>query len=154
MSNKKLSRMQLLTAEIFCYSFAHYADRVGIGKLRFDKLMPEDTVKLELALKENWNLTRTAKELEVDTDTAAALLASTRNALKVVDAANPAIGFREAIIQLVSDAADKGLNSDDDVKRLVEQICYRVSDLRFLLIADGSELKTYCKEFRVSRDNF
>lgn len=93
-------------------------------------------------------LSRTANELGVDADTAAALLTSTRNAIKIVDAPNPAIGFREAINQLVSDAAEKGLNTDDDVTHLVTQICYRVSDLRFLLMVDNSELKTYCKDFR------
>ena len=148
MSDNSLNRLQLLTAEIFSYSFAHFADHVGIGNVRFDKLMPDDAQKLETAVKENWNLSRTANELGVDADTAAALLTNTRNAINIVDAPNPAIGFREAISQLVLDAAEKGLNSEDDVAHLVTQICYRVSDLRFLLMADKSELKTYCKDFR------
>ena len=100
MSDNSLTRLQLLTAEIFSYSFAHYADRVGIGNARFDKLMPDDATKLETAVNENWNISRTANELDIDADTAAALLTSTRNAISIVDAKNPARGFREAINQL------------------------------------------------------
>ena len=106
MSDKKLTRAQLLTAEIFSYSFANYANHVGIGHVRFEKLMPDSAAKLERAVNEEWNLSRTANELDVDTDTAAALLNSTRKALRVVDAANPASAFREAITQLVSNAAE------------------------------------------------
>ena len=98
--------------------------------------------------RENWNLTRVADEMDVDTDDAASMLASTRAAIKVVDAENPAAAFRESMTQLLTKAAEDGLTTDDAIKNVVTQICYRVSDLGYLLAADNSDLKTFCQEFR------
>ena len=47
MTDKRLSRSQLLAAEIFGYSYAKYVDHLGIGNIRFDKLMPDDAIKLD-----------------------------------------------------------------------------------------------------------
>ena len=148
MDHELLSRLQFLTAEIFAYSYANYANHLGIGHERFEKLMPDNALKLEQAVRENWNISRVADELDVDSDTAASLLASTRDAIKVVDAENPAAAFRESMTQLLTKAAEEGLTTDDAIKNVVTQICYRVSDLGYLLAAENSDLKTYCQEFR------
>jgi hypothetical protein len=148
MEDKTLSRQQFLTAEIFAYSYANYADHMGIGNDRFENLMPDDAATLEKAVIENWEIARVAKTLAVDCDAASSLIASTKDALKIVDARNPAIAFREAILQLVTKSSEEGLDSDDAVSNLVTQVCYRVSDLAHLLAADGTDLMSYCKELR------
>lgn len=148
MNDKKLTRQHLLAAEIFSYSFANYANHLGIGNERFEKLMPDDASILELAVNENWEINRVATAFDFDTDTASSLITKTKNALKVVDAASPVIAFREAVGQLVSKASEEGLNSDDAVRDLVTQVCYRVSDLAHLLVADGTDLMSHCEAFR------
>ena len=148
MADKTLTRIQFLTAEIFSYSYANYANHLGIGHERFERLMPKEAIKLERAVKEGWDISKVAKDLNVDTDTAASLLMQTKDALKVVDAKNPASAFRESIAQIVAKASEEGLDSDSAVSELVTQICYRVSDLRFLLNAAETDLKSLCEEFR------
>ena len=152
MDSKPLNRHQFLTAEIFEYSYANYADHLGIGHERFERLMPDDAAKLELAVNENWDITRLANALDVDADTASSLIASTKNALKIVDAANPAIAFREAITQLIAKASEEGLDSDNAVCGLVTQVCYRVSDLAHLLAANATDLMSHCEELRREPD--
>ena len=49
-----MNRAQLLAAEIFGYSFANYADHLGIGNVRYERLMPEDVETLETAEREGW----------------------------------------------------------------------------------------------------
>ena len=44
-----MNRRQLLAAETFHYSYANYANHLGIGNIRFDKLMPDDVDTLERA---------------------------------------------------------------------------------------------------------
>ena len=148
MKEKTLTRHQFLTAEIFAYSYANYVNHLGIGHDRFERLMPNHAATLEQAVKENWEINRVAKTLSVDADTASSLIANTRDALKIVDARNPAFAFREAIMQLVAKASEEGLDSDDSVSNLVTQICYRASDLAHLLAADRSDLMSHCKELR------
>ena len=152
MENKELSRHQLLAAEIFGYSYANYQDHLGIEHIRFDELMPQDAEKLETAVAEEWPIARVAEELEVDTDNAASLLESTRNAIRVVDAENPAESFRESVRRLIQRAASEGLNDDDSTEQLVIQICYRASDLAYLLEAEGNSLSRYCRHLRRESD--
>ena len=154
MNDKVLNRNQFLTAEIFAYSYANYADHLGIGNERFENLMPNDAATLELAVNEKWEISRLAKVLGIDSDTASSLIASTKDALKIVDAKNPAIAFREAITQLVTKTSEEGLNSDDAVRNLVTQVCYRVSDLAHLLAAEGTDLMSHCKELRKELDDY
>ena len=42
-----MNRAQLLAAEIFDYSFANSADHLGIGNVRYERLMPKDAETLE-----------------------------------------------------------------------------------------------------------
>jgi hypothetical protein len=152
MSDKFMSREQLLAAEIFGYSYANYLDHLGIGNVRFDSMMPKDAKTLEKAVAENWDLKRVAKELDVEADVAATLLTATRHAIEVVDAENPAEAFRNSVRQVVQRAATEGLDSDESIEQLVVQICYRVSDLSYLLKRDGNNLDRYCRHLRRERD--
>ena len=152
MPKRKLTRVQLLAAEIFGYSYANYVDHLGIGNVRFDSLMPQDAKILERAVAEAWNLERVAEELDVDPDNAAALMSATRDALEVVDAENPAEAFRNSVRQILLHAGTEGLDSDEAIEQLVIQICYRVSDLSHLLRRDGNPLARYCRHFRREPD--
>ncbi len=148
MSDKEMSRQQLLAAEIFGYSYANYINHLDIGNVRFDSMMPQDAATLEQAVTENWDLERVARALDVDTDNAAALVNAARDAIDVVDAENPAEAFRNSVRQLLRRAATEGLDSDEAIEQLVIQICYRVSDLSCLLKRDGNQLSRYSRHFR------
>ena len=152
MEDMKLSRQQLLAAEIFGYSYANYRDHLGIGNPRFDELMPQDAETLETAVREEWPIARVAEKLEVDTDTAASLLDGTREGLEVVDAENPAESYRASVRQVVKRAVAEGLADDDAIEQLVIQLCYRVSDLAYLLKAEGSNLSRYSRHLRREPD--
>ncbi len=144
----KLTKDHLLAAEIFGYSFANYRDHLGIGHVRYEDLMPNDAKLLRRAVNENWPLTKVAKTLKVDSDDAADLVEGANQAIAVVDASTPAESFRVAIRQLVQEASEAGLNSAQDVERLVTQICYRVSDLSCLLQEHDQTLSDYCQDLR------
>ena len=152
MENRELSRYHLLAAEIFGYSYANYRDHLGIGNLRFEELMPQDAKRLEAAVSEDWPIGRVAQELEVDTDNAAALVNATRDAIQVVDADNPSESFRNVVRQVIQRAVAEGLNDDEAIEELVTQMCYRVSDLAYLLKAEGSDLSRYCRHLRREPD--
>jgi len=148
MENMKLSRYQLLAAEIFGYSYANYRNHLGIGNIRFDSLMPQDAKTLESAVLEEWPIARVAQEIDVDADIAASLLNRTRDGLDVVDAVNPSESYRQSVRQLVKRAAVEGLTDEDAIDQLVIQLCYRVSDLAYLLEAEGSTLSRYSRHLR------
>ncbi|MBM4075984.1 MAG: hypothetical protein FJ267_10105 [Planctomycetes bacterium] len=82
---------------------------MGIGNIRFDKLMLNDAKILEQAIVEGWKIPRVAKKLDVDTDSASSLLAATREASEVVDAKNFVEAFRSAIRQVIQHSLRKGL---------------------------------------------
>lgn len=148
MSGKKMNRHQLMAADVFGYSYDHYFDRIGIGKIRFDKLMPNDIKLLERAIAEKWKLERVARELEIDTDAAASLLEATRNAMAIADAPTPTEAFRTSLRNLVQRVSEKGLDSDESIENLVLQICYRVADFSHLLTREGQTLEQCSGELR------
>jgi hypothetical protein len=147
-----MKRYHLLAAEIYGYSFANYQDHLGIGNIRYDKLMPDDARKLERAHAESCPLERIAQELNVDTDEAAAALEAYRCARKVVDAENPAESFRAAVRQVIENAVAKGLDDAASIEALVKQICYRASDLSVLLEREGHQLSRYSRHLRREPD--
>lgn len=152
MSNTHLTREQLLAAEIFGYSYANYVDHLGIGNVRFDELMPRYALKLEQAVAEDWPLMRVAEELDTDTDNAADLIKAAKDALRVMEAENPAEAFRQAVRQVVEQAVADGFDEPDAIEQLVTQICYRTSDLAYLLKSEGSSLSRYSRHLRREAD--
>src|ERR1051326_8050719 len=95
--SKKMTREQLLAAEIYGYSFANYQDHLGIGNVRYERLMPDTVRTLEQAAKQNWPVSRIAEVLNVDIDEAEELTAALKRARQVVDSENPAELFRNAV---------------------------------------------------------
>jgi hypothetical protein len=143
-----MDRYQLLAAEIFGYSYANYEDHLGIGNIRYDKLMPDDAQTLERADAASWSLDRIAQALEVDRDQAAVSLQAYRRACEVVDAGNPAESFRVAVRQVLESATAKGLNDDESIEDVLIQICYRAADLAYLLDRKGKPLSRYSRHLR------
>jgi hypothetical protein len=142
-----MKRKHLMAAEIFGYSYDNYEDHLG-GNVRFDSLMPEDVWQLELALEGKKEIREVAKSLDVAEDVAQGLVETAGQARAVVDAANPAESFREAVRQLVEQACEKGMEGAEVVDGLVGQICYRAADFGFLLQQEGHRLEQYSRHLR------
>jgi hypothetical protein len=147
-----MKRDQLLAAEIFGYSYANYQDHLGIGNVRYERLMPETVNVLARAAKESWPLRRLADELDTDPENAEDLLDGYRRAVQVVDAADPAESFRSAVRFVIQDAVAEGLSTDEEVERLVIQVCYRAADLAYLLKQRGETLARYSRHLRREPD--
>jgi hypothetical protein len=43
---------------------------------------------------------------------------------------------------------ESGIESAEDIEKLVRQICYRAADLAYLLKAEGSSLSRYSRHLR------
>jgi hypothetical protein len=143
-----VNREQLLAAEIFGYSFANYQDHLGIGNVRYERLMPETARTLEKAAKENWSASTVAKELRLDIDVAEKLIAAFDRARQIVDAENPAELFRNAVRYAIQDAAEEGLHDSESIEALVTRICYRAADLAFVLQIRKEPLSRYSRHLR------
>jgi hypothetical protein len=143
-----MNRYHLLAAEIYGYSFANYQDHLGIGNVRFEKLMPATARTLERAQAQHWSVAKLARALDVTKDEAAELLQAFRRARDVVDAENAAESFRWAVRQTIESAVAEGLGDEPSIERLVTQICYRASDLAVLLEREGKPLSRYSRHLR------
>jgi hypothetical protein len=126
-----LTREQLLAAEIFGYSFANYRDHLGIGNDRYERQMPASVTVLEGAARESWLPSKVAARLETDEENARDLLDGYHRATAVIDAENPAEGFRNAVRFAIRDAVAGGLSTEPAIEKLVTQICFRTADLAF-----------------------
>jgi len=143
-----VNRDQLLAAEIFCYSFANYEDHLGIGNVRYERLMPETARTLEKAAKENWATAKLAMKLKVSMKEAEAFAKDFERARQVVDAENPAESFRNGVRFSTQDAVEQGLHDAESIEALVKQICYRAADLAYLLKMRGEPLFRYSRHLR------
>lgn len=146
-----MNRKQLLAAETFHYSYAHYADHLG-GNIRFDKWMPRDVNVLDRAEREGWDDARLAQALEVPEDRVEFWRVSYQRAKDIVDAPTSAESFRRGVRYSIQDAVEEGLTDDKAIERLVTQICYRAADLAYLLDLEGESLSDYSLELREESD--
>ena len=143
-----MNRAQLLAAETFGYSFINYADHLGIGNVRYERLMPEDAETLEAAEREGWPASKIAAALEVDVERAEELREAFQRARAVVDAENPAEAFRHGVRFSIWHAVEEGLRDPESIEKLVTQICYRAADLAFPLERAGKTLSQYSRHLR------
>jgi len=67
-----------------------------------------------------------------------------------VYAGNAEASFREAIKASILLSIESGLNSEENINKLVDQICYRTSDLAYLLDLEEKELSDYSGSLRQS----
>src|SRR5215475_1121746 len=146
-----MERKYLLAAELFNYSYANYADHLGIGNIRFDKLMPETFEMLERANREGWNDSQIAKALEVEEETVEEWKGHYRRAKEIIDAPNAAESFRRAVRHAIKYEIKEGLKTEEDIEKLVVQICYRAADLAMLLENEKKNLSDYSQELRRER---
>ena len=142
----RLPRKQMMAADIFGYSYAHYEDH--LGNVRFDKMMPSDVDKLERAEREGWDALRLAKVLEIPEDRVASFQRAYREAKEIMDAPTPAESFRRGVRFSIQNALKEGLKDTGSIERLVTQICYRTADLAFRLDTTGKQLSEYSEELR------
>jgi len=147
-----MNRKQLLAAETFHYSYANYANHLGIGNIRFDKWMPRDVTTLERAEREGWDDTRLAQALDIEEDHVKFWRESYRRAKHIVDAPTPAEAFRRGVRYSIQDAVEEGLTDEGAIERLVTQICYRAADLAYLLDLEREPLSDYSRELRKESD--
>lgn len=147
-----MNRAQLLAAEIFGYSFVNYADHLGIGNMRYERLMPEAVATLETAERAGWPAPKIAAELDVDIEQAEQLLEAFQRTREVVDAETPAEAFRHGVRFSIWDAIDEGLHGPEAIEKLVTQVCYRAADLAFLLEREGKTLSQYSRHLRREPD--
>ncbi len=139
---------KLLAAETFSYSYANYANHLGIGHVRFEELMPQDVRFLEQAEREGWSLEELADALEVDEEIAERFRVSYTRAKDIVDAPNAAESFRRGVRYSIMDAVEEGLKSEAEIERLVTQICYRAADLAYLLDLERKSVSDYSEDLR------
>jgi hypothetical protein len=92
-----MDREKLLAAETFSYSYANYANHLGIGHVRFEELMPQDVRILEQAEQEGWSLKKLAQALECNEDIAERFRVSYIRAKDIVDTPNAAESFRRGV---------------------------------------------------------
>lgn len=149
-----MTKRQLLAAELFHYSYDHYADHLEGGNLRFTQYMPQDVDILRRATTENWSHPQIAKALEIDEKDVPRWLEDWKRAKSIVNAKNPSESFRLGVKYSISDAFEQGLSLDDNDKidELVIQICYRAADLGYLLDLAGSKLSDYSEWLRREKD--
>ena len=130
-----MSKKYLLAAETFSYSYANYADHLGINA-RFDEYMPDDIDIIERVINAKEGVAELAKKLDVELDIAKEILSSYLTAKDIV--------FASSILL----SLESGLNSEEDINNLVGQICYRTSDLAYLLDLEEKELTDYSEALR------
>jgi hypothetical protein len=147
-----MDRRDLLAAETFHYSYANYDDHLGIGNIRFDKLMPDDVDTLEQDAQEGWDDARLAAALEIEVDKVEFWRESYRRAKEIVDAPTAAESFRRGVRYSIQDAVDEGLAGEEAIEQLVTQICHRTADLAYLLDMEAEILSHYSRELRRSSD--
>ncbi len=147
MKYKKMNKKQLLAAETFSYSYANYADHLGINA-RFDKYMPDDLKIIEKVVDKGGSADDLAAKLDVDKKIAEGLLSGYLVAKKIVYAENAVESFRLGVRQSIMYALEQGLNSSKDIDDLVGQISYRTADLAYLLDMEQKELSDYSELLR------
>lgn len=142
----RLTRKQMLAAELYGYSYAHYENHLGIGNIRFDKLMPDDVDIMERAEQEGWDSLRLAQAIEIPEKKIKFWQQKYREAKEIVEAPTSAEAFRRGVRYSIQHAVEEGLTDKPPIERLVTQICYRAADFGFRLNMEKKQLSDYSEE--------
>ena len=142
-----MTKKHLLAAETFSYSYANYADHLGINP-RFDEYMPNDIDIIEKVVKAGQGIKELANELDVEENIAQQILSSYTTAKEIVYAETAESSFRKGVKSSILLSLESGLKSEEDIDNLVNQICYRASDLAYLLDLEDKELSDYSEALR------
>ncbi len=138
----------MIAAELFGYSYAHYENHLGIGNVRFDKLMPDDVDIMKRSEQEGWHSSRLAQAIEISEEKVELWQRKYREAKEIVDAPTPAEAFRRGIRHSIQHAVEEGLKDKASIERLITQICYRAADFGFCLDMEKKQLSDYSEELR------
>lgn len=147
-----LSRKKMMAAEIFGYSYANYEDHLGIGHIRYEKMMPDSVDTLERAERGEWDASRLARALDIPEEKVALFQRLYREANEIVDAPTLAESFRRGVRCSIQYAVEEGLGDIGSIERLVTQICYRAADLGYRLDMEGQRLSDHSEELRQETD--
>ena len=143
-------RYTFIVIEIIPQSVSVSRIQIGIGNIRFDKLMPDDVDTLERAEREDWDDARLAEALGGEEEHVVHWRRSYQRAKSIVDAPTPAESFRHGVRFSIEDAVRDGLADEKQIEDLVTQICYRAADLAYLLDMGGERLSDYSRELRAT----
>jgi len=147
MKYKGMSKKYLLAAVTFSYSYANYADHLGINP-RFDEYMPNDIDVIEKVIDSGKGIKELATKLDVEEEVAQQILSSYTTAKDIVFAETAEASFRKGVKASILLSVESGLKSEEDIDNLVSQICYRASDLAYLLNLEEKELSDYSEALR------
>ena len=150
MRYRKLRRNELLAAEIFNYSYANYSDHHG--NARFDRYMPNDVKVLQQASQEKWPISKLAEKLETDEETAMNMLQRLHESRKIIDAANPSESYRESVRQRLRFLLKGKVEDEEEIDKIVIQMCYCAADFGCLLEWEGKRLNDYSEWLRRTAD--
>jgi len=131
----------------FLCCHANYADHLGINP-RFDEYMPNDIDIIEKVVKAGQGIKELANELDVEENIAQQILSSYTTAKEIVYAETAESSFRKGVKSSILLSLESGLKSEEDIDNLVNQICYRASDLAYLLDLEDKELSDYSEALR------
>ena len=145
---RQLTRKEMLTAEIFGYSYANYQNHLGIGNIRFEQLMPDAVDTLERAEQEDWDSSRIARAIDIEEGKVELWQRLYREAKEIVDAPTSAESFRRGVRVLIQYAVEKDLADEASIERLVTQVCYRAADFGYLLDLERRRLSYYSQNLR------
>jgi hypothetical protein len=144
----KMERRHFLAAQIYGYSYTHYAQNLDEENVRFTTLMPGEVDILEQAERENWEPERLAEALDIEPEKVSLWQDLYRTGKIIVDAGSCIDSFRASIRSILHDAATESLDKDEVVERIVAQICFQTADLGFLLDLENKRLTDYINQLR------
>jgi len=148
----KMTQHQLLTAELFDYSYDNYADHLEVGNARFKKIMPEFCATLGEAIDNKLPKEKIAQRLKIDPDKVDSWIKSYKDSAEIVNAVNPSEAFRISLQKIMYGKMKENLDTKEKIDDLIIQICYRVADLGYLLELEKSELSDYSDWLRRDKD--
>lgn len=150
MRYEKLTRTHRIAAELYAYSYANYSDHMG--NIRFTKLMPESVKTLERGIAENWDAKKIAKKLELKAENIPQLIERLNDAIKIVDAPNASESYREAVRQQLQHLLADKVTDEEELDKIVIQMCYCASDMGNLLEWEGKRLNDYSEWLQRTAD--
>jgi hypothetical protein len=144
----KMERRHFLAAQIYGYSYTHYAENLEKENVRFTTLMPGEVDVLEQAEREDWEPNRLAEALGIEADKVSLWQDLYQASKHIVDAGTCVDSFRASIRSILKAAASESLDEDEVVERIAAQICYQTADLGYLLDQENRRLSDYGNRLR------
>ncbi len=143
-----MNRYRYIAAEMYSYSYDEYQRKLSSGNTRFTKYMPESVEIIEKAIEENWDHKKIAKVLEIDLENVSEWITSFLYAKEIVDSKHAGEAFRNGVKRSVLFAVEVGLDSEEKINELIEQICYRAADFGYLLKKEKKQMDDYSEYLR------